>query len=32
VPLSGARVEREFRAVNYVGVAGPLSRLLVERE
>ena len=30
--LESSRVEREFRAVNVAGVAGPVSRLLVERE
>jgi hypothetical protein len=30
--LEGQRVEREFRAVNTAGVAGPVSRLLIERE
>ena len=30
--LEGQRVEREFRAVNAAGVAGPVSRLLIERE
>jgi hypothetical protein len=30
--LEGQRVEREFRAVNVAGVAGPVSRLLIERQ
>jgi hypothetical protein len=30
--LSGPRIEREFRSVNVAGVAGPVSRLLIERE
>ena len=30
--LEGLRVEREFRSVNIAGVAGPVSRLLIERE
>lgn len=30
--LEGPRIEREFRAVNAAGVAGPVSRLLIERE
>jgi hypothetical protein len=30
--LEGRRVEREFRSVNAAGVAGPVSRLLIERE
>jgi hypothetical protein len=29
--LEGRRVEREFRAVNAAGVAGPVSRLLIEK-
>jgi hypothetical protein len=29
--LAGDRVEREFRAVNVAGVAGPVSRLVIER-
>lgn len=30
--LEGSRIEREFRAVNTAAVAGPVSRLLIERE
>jgi hypothetical protein len=32
VKLEGTRVEREFRSVNLAGVAGPASRVLIERE
>jgi hypothetical protein len=32
VKLEGRRIEREFRAVNAAGVAGPVSRLLIEQE
>ena len=32
VKLEGPRVEREFRSVNAAGVAGPVSRLLIEPE
>ena len=32
LPLTGSRIEREFRSVNVVGVAGPVSRLVIERE
>ncbi|MCW5979112.1 MAG: hypothetical protein KIT09_13635 [Bryobacteraceae bacterium] len=32
LPLQGPRVEREFRAANVAGVAGPVSRLRIERE
>ncbi len=32
LPLGGSRVEREFRSVNVAGVAGPVSRLVIERE
>jgi hypothetical protein len=30
--LAGTRIEREFRSVNATGVAGPVSRLLIERQ
>lgn len=30
--LKGTRIEREFRSVNAAGVAGPVSRLLIEQE
>ena len=30
--LEGPRIEREFRSVNIAGVAGPISRLLIELE
>jgi len=30
--LEGQRIEREFRSVNTAGVAGPISRLLIEGE
>lgn len=30
--LEGRRVEREFRSINVAGVAGPISRLLIEQE
>ena len=32
LPLAGARFEREFHAVNQADVAGPVSRLAMERE
>ena len=30
--LEGTRIEREFRAVNTAGVAGPAAHLLIERQ
>jgi hypothetical protein len=30
--LDGARIEKEFRSVNLAGVAGPISRVLIEQE
>jgi len=32
VKLEGRRVEREFRSVNAAGIAGPVSRLLIEQQ
>ncbi len=32
IKLEGQRIEREFRSVNLGGIAGPVSRALIERE